>query len=184
MILALECTVEQILFHPKIVHLPIALAILMPLLTGGLLVAWWRNWLPKRAWTIAVLFQIVLLATGYLALRTGKDEEEVVGQLVDGRFLGAHHAAANDFLYFAVAALVFFVGAALIKHDGVAKAFGVLSLVGSIAVFVAGFRVGEAGGALVYEHAAPCAYGTAGGACVPVVPSDDHTGGHDHDHDH
>ena len=36
--------------HPKIVHLPIALAVLMPLITAGLLIAWWRDMLPRRTW--------------------------------------------------------------------------------------------------------------------------------------
>ena len=35
---------ENLLFHPKVVHIPIALAGLMPLVAGGVLVAWWREW--------------------------------------------------------------------------------------------------------------------------------------------
>ena len=41
---------ETLPLHPKIVHLPIALAVLMPLITAGLLIAWWRDMLPRRAW--------------------------------------------------------------------------------------------------------------------------------------
>ena len=34
---------EALFFHPKLVHVPIALAVLMPLLSGSLLLAWWRG---------------------------------------------------------------------------------------------------------------------------------------------
>ena len=32
--------------HAIVVHLPIALAVLMPVLSAGLLAAWWRGLLP------------------------------------------------------------------------------------------------------------------------------------------
>ena len=45
--------------HPRLVHLPIALSVLMPLVTSGLLLAWWRGWLPRRAWVVAVVACVV-----------------------------------------------------------------------------------------------------------------------------
>ena len=53
---------DTFLFHPKLVHLPIALGVLMPLVAGGLLVAWWRKWLPGRAWVVAIALQAALLS--------------------------------------------------------------------------------------------------------------------------
>ena len=61
--------------HPKIVHLPIALAVLMPLLTSGLLLAIWRDWFPRRVWTIAVVGSLLLVGSGVLALRSGEADE-------------------------------------------------------------------------------------------------------------
>src|SRR6185369_12870473 len=57
--------------HPIVVHLPIALAVLMPVLSAGLLAAWWRGLLPRRTWMIAVLLQGLLLVSGVVSLRTG-----------------------------------------------------------------------------------------------------------------
>ncbi|MFT4976317.1 MAG: hypothetical protein ACI8S6_002213 [Myxococcota bacterium] len=54
---------DALLFHPKIVHLPIALMVLMPLVSGGLLLAWIMEWLPRRAWWIAILLQVSLVGT-------------------------------------------------------------------------------------------------------------------------
>lgn len=59
--------------HPKLVHVPIALAAIMPMLASGLLLAWQQGWLPRRAWTVALLVGGVLAA-----LNTGEvDAEEV-----------------------------------------------------------------------------------------------------------
>jgi hypothetical protein len=33
---------DTLLFHPKLVHVPMALGVLTPLIAGGLLLAWWR----------------------------------------------------------------------------------------------------------------------------------------------
>jgi uncharacterized membrane protein len=59
--------------HPKLVHLPIALAILMPMISGGLLLAWMKDLLPKRAWIVAVALQAVLVGSSVMAMRSGED---------------------------------------------------------------------------------------------------------------
>jgi hypothetical protein len=63
---------DALLFHPKLVHVPMALAVLMPLIAAGLLLAWWRNWLPGRGWFLAIVLQAILLGSGVLALRSGR----------------------------------------------------------------------------------------------------------------
>ncbi len=65
---------DTLLFHPKVVHLPMAIAVLMPLIAGGLLLAWWRSWLPHRGWFVAIGLQAILLGSGIVALRTGEAE--------------------------------------------------------------------------------------------------------------
>ena len=51
---------DALLFHPKVVHIPMALGVLMPIIAGGLLLAWWRNWLPRRSWFLAIGLQAIL----------------------------------------------------------------------------------------------------------------------------
>ena len=63
---------EQILFHPKVVHLPMALAVLMPLVSAGLLAAWSMALLPRRAWVVAMALQALLVASGVVALRQAR----------------------------------------------------------------------------------------------------------------
>lgn len=76
-----------------------ALGVLMPLIAGGLVFAWWRNWLPWRAWLVAVGLQIVLVASGVVALRSGEVEEERVERVVSESLIEAHEEAAEVFVW-------------------------------------------------------------------------------------
>ncbi len=156
------------LLHPKIVHVPIALAVLMPLLSFGVLLAWWRSWLPRRTWIIAAALQGVLVAASFAALQTGEVDEEVVEAVVAEQFLDAHEEAAELFMWIAAIALLFYVGAAAIKNERVARGLGALSVLASLVVFAQGYRVGEAGGALVYEHGAAGAFTAQSAGAAPT----------------
>ena len=85
--------------HPKLVHLPIALAVLMPVLTGVLWIALLRGWLPLRAWLLAVGAQVLLLGSSVLAMRSGENDEERVERLVPEAALEAHEEAAERFTW-------------------------------------------------------------------------------------
>jgi hypothetical protein len=175
---------DQVLFHPKIVHLPIALAVLMPLVAGGLAVAWWRGWLSRRAWVLAVVFQSLLVASGFLAMQSGEVDEERVEQVVSESFIEAHEEAAEVFVWASVAVLALFIGAALIRKQRIALALAAAATMGTIVVLGLGYRVGEAGGSLVYEHGAASAYvrASATGGRDRVVDRDHDDDDHD-DHD-
>lgn len=153
-----EAHMDLTLLHPKVVHLPIALAVLMPLVSGGLLLAWWREWLPRRTWLVSVLLQALLVATSYAAIETGEADEDRVERVVAERFIEAHEEAAELFIWLAAGALLLYVATAAIRNERVAKLFAALSLVASLVVLGAGYRVGEAGGALVYTHGAANAF--------------------------
>ena len=87
---------DSFLFHPKLVHLPIALAVLMPLVAAGLTFAWWRKWLPARTWVIAIALQAVLVVSGMLALRSGSVEEERVERTVAESFIATSSRAMSS----------------------------------------------------------------------------------------
>lgn len=145
---------EQLLFHPKVVHLPIALAVLMPLVTLGLAAAWWREWLPRRAWIVAVALQGVLLVSGVVSLRTGEADEERVEEVVPEAALEAHEEAAQVFVAASGVVLALALAAAFIPKRGVALGLAGATTLGALVVFGLGYQVGEAGGRLVYEHGA------------------------------
>lgn len=160
---------DSVLFHPKLVHIPMALAVLMPLLSGGLLLAWWRRWLPARAWVIAVALQAVLVGSGILALRSGEVEAERVERIVDERFIEEHEEAAEAFVWASGGALaVMLLGLALSSRRSGAVAAAAASL-GTLVVLALGYRTGQAGGDLVYRHGAAQTYSSGGAS--PGAPA-------------
>ncbi len=162
---------DSVLFHPKLVHVPLALAVLMPLVAGGLLLAWWRKWLPARAWIIAVVLQGVLVGSGILALRSGEAEEERVERVVAERFIEEHEEAAEAFVWVSGGVLaVMLLGFALSsRRSGPVAATA--ATVGTLVVLGLGYRTGEAGGDLVYRHGAAQAYSSAAAPSTPGVPA-------------
>jgi uncharacterized membrane protein len=157
--------------HPAVVHLPIALAILLPGLAVLGLFLIYKGVIPSRSWALIVLLQAILVGSGWLALETGEDEEDRVERVVAERFIEAHEEAAERFMWIAGLGLLA-CGAGLLpgrsgnwgRVAGTIAAFGVLA---------AGISVGHAGGELVYKHGAASAYVDAAGAGARVGRFDD-----------
>jgi uncharacterized membrane protein len=164
---------DSFLFHPKLVHIPIALAVLMPLITGGLLLAWRRKWLPARSWVIAVALQAVLVGSGILALRSGEAEAERVERVVAERFIEEHEEAAEAFVWASGGVLaVMLLGLALwSRRSGPVAATA--ATVGTLVVLALGYRTGQAGGDLVYRHGAAQVYSSGGASLsTPGAPAE------------
>jgi hypothetical protein len=171
---------DTLLFHPKLVHVPMALSVLMPLVAAGLALAWWRKWLPARAWVVAVVLQAILVGSGMLAMRSGEAEEHRVERVVDERFIEPHEEAAEAFVWASGGVLGLMVLALALSSRRAGTAAAGAATLGTLLVLGLGYRTGEAGGGLVYRHGAAQAYVDAGatpGAPVtsarPGAPDDD-----------
>jgi uncharacterized membrane protein len=142
--------------HPAIVHFPIALAILLPLLGLLALLSIWRGALPARVWWGVVLLQALLAGSAWWAIETGEEEEERVEHVVAEQHIHEHEEAAERLLLLSGVGLVI-VAAGLLprRAGGIARVAGVVFAVG---VAAASIDVGRLGGALVYEHGAANAY--------------------------
>lgn len=142
--------------HPAVVHLPIALAVLMPLLAAVAIAAIARGFAPARAWWAAVALQALLVGSAWLALETGEAEEERVEKVVAERYVDAHHDAAEWFLGVAgAAALLMAVGVLPDRPGRIGRILGALA---SLVVLATAVRTGHLGGELVYRHGAASAY--------------------------
>lgn len=142
--------------HPAVVHLPLALAALLPLLTllGAVAVA--RAWLPRRSWAAILLLHALLLGSAWAAHETGEREEERAERVVAEEHIEEHEERADVLL--ATAALAAAISAAgLLGGQAGALARAACVLV-SLAVMGAAIRVGHSGGELVYHHGAASAY--------------------------
>jgi hypothetical protein len=161
---------DALLFHPKLVHVPMALGVLMPLIAGGLALAWWRNWLPWRVWFIAIALQAVLVASGSLALQSGETEEERVEHVVSERLIEAHEEAAQVFVWGSATVLAVMLGAAAFGERRLSVPIAVVATIGTLVVAGLGYRTGNAGGSLVYEHGAARAYERSGPESPRAAP--------------
>jgi uncharacterized membrane protein len=142
--------------HPAVVHLPIALAVIIPVF--AILGTWliYQSFLPERSWVLIVLLQALLVGSSWVALETGEEEEERVESVVAEDPIEAHEEAAERFLLLAGIGLLA-SGAGLLSGRGGATG-RIVGTVATVAVLAAGVSVGHSGGELVYKHGAANAY--------------------------
>jgi len=149
---------ENIFFHPKMVHLPMALAVVVPLVAIVVLAAWSRGAFPKSTFAIVVLLQALLVVGAISSMRSGEAEEERVEDIVGESLIEAHEDAAKAFTGASVAVFLVMAAALLLKSERLSKGLAVLSCIGTLAVLGLGIRAGQRGGELVYKHGAASAY--------------------------
>lgn len=142
--------------HPAIVHLPIALALLLPLLALLAYLTIGRQLLPARAWAGIVLLQALLALSGWYAMETGEEQEERVEQVLQEEHIEEHEEAAERFTYLAAAVVAVAAAGLLPGRAGQLARGG--SVFATLAVFVASLFVGHSGGDLVYKYGAANAY--------------------------
>lgn len=153
--------------HPAIVHLPMGLAIVLPLLGAFLTFALWRDRLPRWAWSVVVGLQALLLAGAGMALRSGEADEDRVERVVSERFIEAHEHAAQTFTLAAAFVLALTIAVLVLRSGPARRGLSVAAVAGMLGVAGLGVRVGHAGGELVYVHGAGQAYAPPGGAAGP-----------------
>ncbi len=149
--------------HPAVVHLPIALAILIPgfAILGIILIG--KEVLPPRSWSLIVLLQALLVGFGWLALETGEEQADRVERVVAEQHIEEHEEAAERFLILAGIGLLINAAGFLPERKG--SLGRIAGTVASLVVLAAGVATGRLGGELVYEHGAANAY--IGNATTP-----------------
>ena len=142
--------------HPAIVHFPIALSVVIPLLAAGVAGAIRLGWLERRSWALVVVLNLLFVGSILLAHETGEDTADRVEKVVDKKYIGEHADAADWLLWVSVGSLVV-AAAGLLREDrgGAARAAAVVA---SLLVLAVALRVGYLGGQLVYKHGAANAY--------------------------
>lgn len=159
--------------HPALVHIPVGVALLIPLLAVAALVQIWSVEHARRSgWLLVVAAQAFALAGGLAAARTGEDDEERVERIVAKAKIEEHEDGAEVFNGLAAAALIA-GGAALTLRRRARRTAALLSLVLSIAAAGQAVRVGHSGGTLVYREGAAAAHAPAAGQPTLEAPHDD-----------
>jgi uncharacterized membrane protein len=142
--------------HPALVHLPIALAILVPFLALLAALAIARGFGDRSLWAGVVLLQVLLAGSGWIAAETGEDEEERVEEIVGHDAIHEHEEAAERLVW--LAALAVPLAAAGMARGGAGAVARGLHVAAALGILAAAWTVGESGGELVYRHGAAGAY--------------------------
>lgn len=175
---------ENLPLHPAIVHLPMALILVLPIVTVFLAALFFKGSAGKSALLVVVLLQAVLAGTSYMALETGEDEEHTVERVLSESLIENHEERAEVFMVATVVALVISLGLAAPWLPSMLPMKVVVGavLLGQVALLALGYRVGHSGGELVYVHGAAQAYvGKQNAAGQPVEYSDEDGESHDDD---
>ncbi len=142
---------NTLLLHPAVVHVPLGLAVVMPLLLGAMAWAVVTGRLPGRVWLLPFLLQGVLLGAALVALRTGAQDEDRVEARAGESAVDAHQRAARAFTTAAGATfLAAAVALALRNRRRPFLAAGVTSVLLSVGMLVLRIQTGSRGGALVH----------------------------------
>ena len=147
----------QVPFHPVIVHLPIALTIILPVLILVFAFLIKSNKMSTQAWLVIIGLQLATTVTGYIALESGEDEEALVQKVVDKKLIHHHEESAEIFVGSTVLALVLSVAVFFLRKELQFPIHLVVCLVSLISCYLV-YETGGTGGELVYRHGAAGAY--------------------------
>jgi uncharacterized membrane protein len=142
--------------HPALVHFPIVLALLAPVIAIALLLAIRAGRLPARAWLGVVVLQAIIVGVGWGTAESGENEEDRVERIIREDPIEEHEEAAERFLW--IAGLALPLAAAGLARGGVGSGGRVLTVVALVVAAAAVGQVGHSGGELVYRHGAANAY--------------------------
>jgi len=159
--------------HPAVVHFPIVLAFLLPIVALAALWRIRRGGATRPAWGIAVATAAALSGSSWLALETGEADEERVERTVGEAPLESHEEAAERFL--ALSGGVLLLAGAGLLPGRLGAAARLATSAGALGLLVAVTLVGHSGGQLVYRHGAAEAQaqiGSGAGTPVEVTPRD------------
>ena len=146
--------------HPAVVHLPIAFAVILPLFAIGALWFIRRGARPRAAWGVFVAMSAALVASAWVSLQTGEQQEERVEDVVSEQSIHQHEEAAEVFMAVSAGVLVLAIGGLAGGRLGQVSRW--VTTAGTLAVLGAGWNVGHSGGMLVYRDGAGSAYMQAG----------------------
>lgn len=140
--------------HPALVHLPLGVAIVAPILALAALIMWRSGRLARPVWWLVVGLQVLAPAGAYAALLTGEEEEERVEDFVDGAAIHEHEEAAEAFLISSAVVLALMVAAGLWKDERLARGIAGAAIVGGLVSAGLAMNAGHLGGKLVFVHGA------------------------------
>lgn len=147
--------------HPALVHLPLGLAAVMPLIAAGFAWAIWTSRVRLTTWLAVVALQGLLAGSGFVAMRAGHAEEERVEAVVEEAMIHEHEEMAEQFVWGAEATFVLMLLVGVARKPRLSRPLIGAAVLATVVVAGLAVRAGKAGGELVYLHGAASAYTSA-----------------------
>lgn len=165
--------------HPIVVHFPLVLAILLPVVILAVIWGQRRRGYGRRAWWIVTALAALLAVTSVISVKTGESDEDRVEQVVSESAIHEHEERAELFQSGAIAFLVLTLALPVVRSPRVRTGLAAGAAGGSILLAALAIAVGHTGGTLVYEHNAAAAW-----SGTQLAGTDDRThNGPERDHD-
>lgn len=147
--------------HPALTHVPLGLAVVLPIVTAAVLFAVWSGKLGRRPILLVVVLQATVVASGWYAMETGEHEAERVASFVPEAALSSHAEWGERFVIASAVTLALSLAALFVPWRGTSRgALAATVVTGALAAWL-GVRTGHEGGELVYRHQAARAYAPA-----------------------
>jgi uncharacterized membrane protein len=162
--------------HPAVVHLPIGLSLVMPIVAIALGIAVWRAKLPRSALALVAGLQLVLAGSAFAAMELGHREEKRAEEVAPREAIHEHEEAGEALVWSSVGVLALAI-AALAVPARRAQIVAALTAAGTLVCAGLALDAGRKGGELVFHHGAGVQAVQTGGG--PAHPAPDH----DHDDD-
>lgn len=144
--------------HPALVHLPLGLAFVLPLLALGLTLAALRGRWSSGAWAMLVGLLLLTVGGGLAAMSTGEQQEDVVERVVPDAVIEQHEERAEAFVWASGGVLALALAALVLKKEGPRRVLATGVTAGTLAMAALAMWTGHSGGELVYSHGAASAY--------------------------
>jgi hypothetical protein len=159
--------------HPAVVHVPLGIAVILPLVAAALAVAVWRGRLPRSALAVIVGLQLVVVAGGFIAMRLGHGDERQAALVAPRDAIHEHEEAGEAFVWVSLGVLAV-AFAAMAVPARLAPKVAALTTAGALVAAGLALNAGRLGGELVFRHgAAVKAIGAPGGAVPASGQKDD-----------
>jgi uncharacterized membrane protein len=141
--------------HPLVVHFPIVLGTLLPVLA---LLLWWaikKDLLQQKIWILVTVMALAYGASAIIAVELGEKDEDKVEEIVSERVIEEHEEAGEMIPW--IAGTLFLVSiAGMVKKNSHAIRLGLAVL--SLAALIPLVNTGHTGGELVYQYGAANAH--------------------------
>lgn len=153
--------------HAAVVHVPLGLALISPLVYLVLAILIWKKWLPPRAWILALLIQSLLLGSALYAEKLGHHDHEKVEDVIEEKWVEGHEERAEIFIRVEAGVFVF-VAMGFLPWLSFADKLRCLAFLTSVVALYFAYQTGHSGGELVYVKGAAKAYFETSVAAPPT----------------